>query len=304
MSGVLTVSETDVEGLPLLHRGKVRDVYQVGENQLLLVATDRLSAFDCILPTPIKYKGAVLTALSEFWFDRLKNVTENHLITANFDEMPKVIRRNENLRNRSMLVKKTKVFPVECVVRGYLEGSGWKDYQATGKVCGYDLPENLKQCDKLPEPLFTPSTKAATGHDENISFEEAEKIVGAETAAELRLRALKIYDDASRYALTRGIIIADTKFEFGADENGNILLIDEVLTPDSSRFWSAETYSPGKPQPSFDKQFVREYLETLDWNKQPPAPELPAEIAEATTQRYLKAYELLTGKKLITENYG
>ena len=298
MQEVLTVSETRIEGLPLVHRGKVRDVYDAGEQELLLVATDRLSAFDCILPTPIKHKGAVLTALSVFWFDRLKNLTKHHLLTADFDKMPEIIRRHENLRGRSMLVRKTTVFPVECVVRGYLEGSGWKDYQATGKICGHDLPKGLAQCDKLPEPIFTPSTKAAAGHDENISEAEFAKIVGSTAAAKLRPLALKIYAEAAQYALTLGIIIADTKFEFGTDENGEILLIDEVLTPDSSRFWAAETYSPGKSQPSFDKQYVREYLETLNWNKQPPAPELPAEIAEATTQRYLQAYKLLTGKDL------
>ncbi len=297
MQKVLTVSETRIEDLPLVHRGKVRDVYEAGEQILLLAATDRLSAFDCILPTPISHKGAVLTALSGFWFKRLEKLTAHHLLTADFDKMPEIVRRHESLRGRSMLVRKTKVFPVECVVRGYLEGSGWKDYQATGKVCGHELPKNLVQCDKLPEPIFTPSTKASAGHDENISETEFAKIVGA-AAAKLRAIALKIYEEAAQYALTRGIIIADTKFEFGTDENGEILLIDEVLTPDSSRFWAAETYSPGKSQPSFDKQFVREYLETLNWNKQPPAPELPAEIAEATTQRYLQAYKLLTGKDL------
>ncbi|MDQ3132506.1 MAG: phosphoribosylaminoimidazolesuccinocarboxamide synthase [Acidobacteriota bacterium] len=298
MQEVLTVSETRIEGLPLVHRGKVRDVYDAGEQELLLVATDRLSAFDCILPTPIKHKGAVLTALSVFWFDRLKNLTKHHLLTADFDKMPEIIRRHENLRGRSMLVRKTTVFPVECVVRGYLEGSGWKDYQATGKICGHKLPKGLVQCAKLPTPIFTPSTKVAAGHDENITETEFIEIVGETAAAKLRTFALNIYDEASQYALTRGIIIADTKFEFGTDENGEILLIDEVLTPDSSRFWSGETYAPGKSQPSFDKQYVREYLETLNWNKQPPAPELPAEIAEATTQRYLQAYKLLTGKDL------
>jgi len=302
MQKVLTVSETRIEGLPLVHRGKVRDVFEVGERELLLVATDRLSAFDCILPTPIKHKGAVLTALSVFWFKLLKNLTKHHLLTADFDKMPEIIRRHESLRGRSMLVRKTTVFPVECVVRGYLEGSGWKDYQATGKICGHELPKDLVQCAKLPTPIFTPSTKAATGHDENITESEFIEIVGETAAAKLRTFALNIYDEASQYALTRGIIIADTKFEFGLDEKGEILLIDEILTPDSSRFWSAETYSPGKSQPSFDKQYVREYLETLDWNKQPPAPELPAEIAEATTQRYLQAYKLLTGKDLVTES--
>lgn len=299
MTGALTVSETKIDGLPLLHRGKVRDVYDVSESELLLVATDRLSAFDCVLLTPIRYKGQVLTALSEFWFGFLKDVTKHHLITADFEKMPEIVRQNEELRGRSMLVKKTRVFPVECIARGYLEGSGWKDYQATGEICGHRLPENLRQCDKLPEPLFTPATKAATGHDENIDERRFTQILGAETAGKLRDLTLKIYQTAADYALTRGIIIADTKFEFGLDENGEILLIDEVLTPDSSRFWSVENYAPGKAQPSFDKQFVREYLETLDWNKQPPAPQLPQKIADATTDRYLSAYKLLTGKELL-----
>lgn len=304
MTGVLTVTETKIDGLPLVHRGKVRDVYEVDENRLLLVATDRLSAFDCVLPTPIKHKGAVLTALSEFWFGRIGHISDHHLITSDFDKMPEIVRRHEELRGRSTLVKKTKVFPVEAVVRGYLEGSGWKDYQATGKICGHELPAGLRQCERLPEPIFTPATKAAAGHDENITETEFVKILGAETAEKIKSLALEIYLEASQYALTRGIIIADTKFEFGLDKKGHILLIDEVLTPDSSRFWAAETYEPGHSQPSFDKQFVREYLETLDWNKQPPAPELPPEIADATTERYLEAYRLLTGKSLVSESYG
>ena len=298
MSAAKTVSETFIADLPLLHRGKVRDVYEVNERELLLVATDRISAFDCVMPTTIPRKGEVLTALSAFWFDHLSRITDNHLITTDTDKMPENIGRNENLKGRSMLVKRTKVFPVECVVRGYLEGSGWRDYQATGEICGHKLPSNLRQCEKLPEPIFTPATKAAAGHDENITEAEFAKIVGAETAEKLTLLSLEIYRAASEYALTRGIIIADTKFEFGSNEDGNILLIDEVLTPDSSRFWSTETYEPGHAQPSFDKQFVREYLETLDWNKQPPAPALPPEIVEATTERYLAAYRLLTGKEL------
>ncbi len=219
-------------------------------------------------------------------------------MTADFEKMPEAIRETEEFRGRSTLVRKTKVVPVESVVRGYLEGSGWKDYQLTGKICGHDLPGNLRQCERLPQPIFTPATKAAAGHDENITELEFVKIGGAETAAKLSSLSLKIYKEASDYALTRGIIIADTKFEFGADENGNILLIDEVLTPDSSRFWASETYAPGHSQPSFDKQFVREYLETLNWNKQPPAPALPTEIVEATTARYLDAYRILTGKEL------
>ena len=298
MTGVLTVTETKIEGLPLVHKGKVRDVYEVNVDQLLLVATDRLSAFDCVLPTPIKKKGAILTALSEFWFVQIGHLTAHHLITSEFDKMSAIVQRHEELRGRSMLVKKTKVFPVEAVVRGYLEGSGWKDYQASGKVCGHELPKNLRQCEQLSEPIFTPATKAATGHDENITEAEFVEILGAETAEKIKSLALKIYGEASEYALTRGIIIADTKFEFGADADGNILLIDEVLTPDSSRFWAVEDYQPGHAQASFDKQFVREYLETLDWNKRPPAPKLLPEIANATTKRYLEAYRLLTGKDL------
>ncbi|HEY8560054.1 MAG TPA: phosphoribosylaminoimidazolesuccinocarboxamide synthase [Pyrinomonadaceae bacterium] len=299
MSAVKTVSETSVQGLNLLHRGKVRDVYEIDAERLLLVATDRISAFDCIMPTPIPNKGRILTALSSFWFDHLERLTKHHLITSDFERMPEIVRENEDLRGRSALVKRTRVFPVECVVRGYLEGSGWKDYQATGRICGHELPAGLRQCDKLPEPLFTPATKAAEGHDENITEAEFETIVGPGQAEILRTLSLGIYREASEYALSRGIIIADTKFEFGTDADGNILLIDEVLTPDSSRFWSAETFDPGHAQPSFDKQYLREYLETLDWNKQPPAPSLPDEIVEATMQRYLAAYRLLTGKELL-----
>lgn len=298
MISAQTVLETSIEGLPLVHRGKVRDVYQVSESQLLLVATDRLSAFDSVLPTPIKHKGVVLTALSAFWFNRLADIVDHHMITADFEKMPDVIRSNEQLRGRSMLVKKTTVFPVECVVRGYLEGSGWKDYKANRSVCALDLPKGLQHCDKLHKPIFTPSTKADVGHDDNISQLEFVKIVGHDTAAELKSISKQLYSSASEYAITRGIIIADTKFEFGEDANGNILLIDEALTPDSSRFWAADSYEPGHAQASFDKQFVREYLESIGWDKQPPAPPLPDDIAEATSQRYLQAYELLTGEKL------
>lgn len=298
MATAQTLSESLIADLELVHRGKVRDVYEVDDATYLLVATDRLSAFDCILPTAIQRKGAVLTAISAFWFDKLRDITPNHLITTDTGQMPEPVRRVAELRGRSMLVKKTNVFPVECVVRGYLEGSGWKDYQATGAICGHQFPPGLKQCDRLPEPIFTPATKAAAGHDENITEERFGEIVGEEVANHLRTTSLAIYKHASEYAATRGIIIADTKFEFGTDDSGEILLIDEVLTPDSSRFWSAETYEPGHAQPSFDKQFVREYLETLDWNKQPPAPPLPTEIAAATTARYVEAYRLLTGQAL------
>jgi len=292
------VSESEVPGLKLLHRGKVRDVYEVDENTLLLVATDRLSAFDCILPTLIPQKGRVLTQLSRFWFHMLSRVVKNHLIMADTNLMPDPIRQVEELQGRSTLVRRTEVFPVECVVRGYLEGSGWKDFQATGQICGHSLPKSLKQCDRLREPIFTPSTKAEAGHDENITGLEFKSIVGAEVASFLKSTSLKLYKASSDYALSKGIIIADTKFEFGRDSDGNIILIDEVLTPDSSRFWSVETYEPGHAQASFDKQFVREYLESIDWNKQPPAPPLPADIVEATSKRYLQAYKLLTGADL------
>jgi phosphoribosylaminoimidazole-succinocarboxamide synthase len=292
------ISDSQIPNLKLLHRGKVRDVYEVDERRLLLVATDRISAFDCVLPTLIPYKGEVLTQLSKFWFARLSEITDNHLITADIGEMPEPIRDREELRGRSMLVKKAEVFAVECVVRGYLEGSAWKDYQATGKVCGHDLPRGLKHCDRLHEPIFTPATKAAVGHDDNITGLEFKSIVGAEVAAYLKSTSLKLYKAAAEFALKKGIIIADSKFEFGQDADGNIMLVDEALTPDSSRFWAADRYEPGHPQPSFDKQFVREYLETLDWDKQPPAPPLPAEVAESTSRRYLDAYELLTGETL------
>lgn len=298
MSVQSTIAQTTLPGLKLFHRGKVRDVYEVNDSRLLLVATDRLSAFDCILPTPIEKKGRVLTAISAFWFGKLEAITPNHVLSVDVDEMPEPIRSVPELRGRSTLVKRTNVFPVECVVRGYLEGSGWKDYQATGAVCGHKLRPGLRQCDKLPEPLFTPATKAAAGHDENITENQFAEIVGKETADYLKKTSLAIYAHASEYAATRGIIIADTKFEFGVGDDGQILLIDEVLTPDSSRFWSAERYEPGHAQPSFDKQFVREYLETLNWNKQPPAPPLPPEIAAATTARYVEAYRIITGQDL------
>lgn len=294
------ISDSQIPDVKLLHRGKVRDVYEVDEQRLLLVATDRISAFDCVLQTLIFQKGEVLTQLSEFWFTRLSDFIENHLITTEIDDMPEPIRGREELRGRSMMVKRTEVIPVECVVRGYLEGSGWKDYKATGKVCGHDLPRDLKQCDRLLEPIFTPATKAAVGHDDNITGLEFKNIVGAETAAYLKSTSLKLYKTAAEYALSKGIIIADTKFEFGTDKRGNILLIDEALTPDSSRFWDAKSYEPGHAQPSFDKQFVREYLETLDWDKKPPAPPLPNEVAAATSQRYLDAFSILTGRELLS----
>ena len=298
MASAQTVLETSISELPLFHRGKVRDVYEIDDEKLLLVATDRLSAFDCVLPTPIEHKGKVLTQLSAFWFDKLKNIVPNHCITADFEEMPEVVRRHEVLRGRSMLVRKAEVFPVECVVRGYLEGSGWKDYKTNKQVCGRALPPGLQHCDKLLNPIFTPATKAAQGHDDNITQVEFMQLIGHDTAAELKSISKEIYTDASEYALTCGLIIADTKFEFGRDKKGNIMLVDEVLTPDSSRFWDASKYEPGHPQLSYDKQFVREYLETLDCDKMPPAPPLPQEVAEATSRRYLQAYEKLTGNQL------
>lgn len=301
MTTASTLSQTNADGLDLISRGKVRDIYNVTDKEYLLVATDRISAFDCILPTPISHKGRVLTQLSAFWFKRLEDIVPNHLITADFDKMPENVRKYPELRGRSMLVKKAKVFPVECVVRGYLEGSGWKDYLANRTVCGRDLPPGLKHCDKLLNPIFTPATKAVSGHDDNITQVEFMQQVGHDTAAELKRISKELYNEASRYALEKGIIIADTKFEFGTDSKGNIMLVDEVLTPDSSRFWDAAKYEPGHSQASLDKQFVREYLETLDWDKTDPAPPLPDEIAAATSARYIAAYELLTGSKFSIE---
>jgi phosphoribosylaminoimidazole-succinocarboxamide synthase len=294
-----TLLQTSLSDLALIRRGKVRDVYAIDDERLLIVATDRISAFDCVLPTPIERKGEVLTALSQFWFDQLSHVVGNHLLTSDIDQMPETVRRHkEVLARRSMLVRRAEVFPVECVVRGYLVGSGWKDYLRTGEVCGHKLPTGLVESAELPEPLFTPSTKAEQGHDENISEAQVRDIVGAETTELLRNTSLRLYTEARNYARERGIIIADTKFEFGVDKNGSLTLVDEVLTPDSSRFWPANQYVPGRSQPSFDKQFVRDYLETLDWEKKPPAPAIPPDVAKATTARYVEAYRLLAGKEL------
>lgn len=298
MTGVTSIFESKVPELHLLHRGKVRDVYEIDGERILLVASDRISAFDCILPTLIPSKGVVLTQISAFWFDRLKSIVKNHLITVDADKITEIPAGHDELRGRSTLAWKTQVFPVECVVRGFIEGSAWKDYLATGSICGHKLPSGLQQCDMLPEPIFTPATKAATGHDVNIDFELFCDLVGPETGRFLRDISLELYTAASMFASQIGIIIADTKFEFGRGRDGNILLIDEALTPDSSRFWAADTYEPGRAQPSFDKQFVREYLERLDWDKTDPAPPLPPEIAAATSARYLEAFELLTGKPL------
>jgi phosphoribosylaminoimidazole-succinocarboxamide synthase len=289
--------ELDLPGMKKVKSGKVREIFDLG-NRLLFVATDRISAFDCVMPNGIPRKGEVLTQLSFFWFDLLAKVTANHLAGGAGDPLPPELARfSEALARRSMIVKKARPLAIECVVRGYLAGSGWKDYQKTGCVCGIKLPTGLQNSCRLPAPVFTPATKAESGHDENISFEEACRIVGADVAEKARDLTLKTYCCAADYALKRGIIIADTKFEFGLHE-GKLILIDEVLTPDSSRFWPADQYEPGRNQPSFDKQFVRDYLETLSWNKQPPAPALPAEVIAKTTEKYLEAYQRLTGKAL------
>lgn len=290
--------KTDFNDLELHASGKVRDVYRIGNDRLLFIATDRISAFDYVLATGIPHKGQVLTQISLFWFDFLADVVPNHLVTADVDQYPPEVRKYaDQLRGRSMLVQRAEMFPVECVVRGYISGSAWKEYKATGKVCGIELPTGLKESDAFPEPIFTPATKAVTGHDENISFAEMCKIVGDEDAHVLRDLTLKVYKKAAAYARERGIIIADTKFEFGRTGKG-ITLADEVLTPDSSRFWPADKYIPGRSQESYDKQYVRDYLEEIHWNKQPPAPALPAEVARRTSEKYLEAYTKLTGRKL------
>lgn len=290
--------ETELTPLTLYARGKVRDIYSLGE-QLLLVATDRISAFDHVLATGIPGKGKVLTQLSLFWFDFLRDVVPNHLITADVNKYPRELaEHSDELEGRSMLVKRAQMFPVECVVRGYLSGSGWKDYQATGSVCGIRLPAGLRESDKLPEPIFTPASKSLDGeHDINISFDEMVTRVGAHNAERLRDLTLAIYKKASDYAEKRGVILADTKFEFGSAAEG-IILADEVLTPDSSRFWPRDQYKPGGAQPSFDKQFVRDYLESIRWNKQAPAPALPADVVSRTQEKYLEAFRLLTGASL------
>ena len=288
---------TDLPGVELRHRGKVRDVYDLGD-RLLIIATDRVSAFDVVLPNGVPTKGTMLTQLSSFWFDKLGHIIGNHLISTNPEEYPEPLPRfADQLRGRSQYVYKADRFDVECVVRGYLIGSGWKDYQATGSVCGIELPPGLRQADRLPELIFTPATKADTGHDENISFDVMAKIVGADWAAQLHEVSLRLYTEAAAFAAERGIIIADTKFEFGLVD-GELILIDEVLTPDSSRFWPAAQYAPGQSPPSYDKQFVRDYLQTLDWDKTPPGPELPGEIISRTAAKYAEAYLVLTGQPL------
>jgi phosphoribosylaminoimidazole-succinocarboxamide synthase len=290
--------QTDFPDLTLHSSGKVRDIYELGSDQLLFIASDRISAFDYILATGIPHKGRVLTQISLFWFDFLADLVPNHLITADVDKYPAAVRKYADvLRGRSMLVRRAEMFPVECVVRGYISGSAWKEYKASGKVCGISLPSGLTESAQLPEPIFTPATKATSGHDENISFDEMCKIVGVETASHLRDLTLRVYKKAATYALHRGIIIADTKFEFGRTPQG-VTLADEVLTPDSSRFWPADKYAPGRPQDSYDKQYVRDYLEQIHWNKQPPAPALPQDVARRTSEKYLEAYLQLTGHKL------
>ena len=290
--------QTDFPELELYASGKVRDVYRLDNERLLFVATDRISAFDYVLATGIPHKGRVLTQISLFWFDFLKDIVPNHVITADVKLYPASLQPYASqIYGRSMVVMRGEMFPVECVVRGYLSGSGWKEYKASGRVCGIELPAGLKESDRLPQPLFTPATKATTGHDINISFEDMCKIVDPELSRQLRDVSLKIYQKAADYALQRGIIIADTKFEFGLTANG-ITLADEVLTPDSSRFWPADKYQPGQAQESYDKQYVRDYLEEIRWNKQPPAPALPPEVARHTSEKYLQAYRQLTGREL------
>ena len=289
------IRETNFAGISPLARGKVRDIYDLGD-KLLIVATDRLSAFDVVMPTPIPDKGRVLTQLSLFWFDKLRDIIPNHVLSATDFPAP-FDQYNDALAGRSMIVRKTQPLPIECVARGYLSGSGWKEYQTSGKVCGVQIPAGLKESDKLPEPIFTPATKAASGHDENIPFERAAEIIGEPLAEKIRSVTLEIYRRAAAYAEPRGILLADTKFEFGL-LNGELLWIDEALTPDSSRFWPAAQYKPGGPQPSFDKQYVRDYLEQLRWPKTPPGPELPPEVVAGTRAKYREAYRILVGREL------
>lgn len=289
---------TGFKDLPLFKRGKVRDVYDLGD-KLLIVSTDRISCFDVVLPTAIPYKGKVLTQLSLFWFEFTKNIIPNHLISADAADFPNELQKYKDiLEGRSMLVRKTKPFPVECVARGYLSGSGWKEYQATQSICGIKLPAGLRESDKLPQAIFTPSTKEDVGHDINVTQGYIEDKIGKGTAKKLKDTSISLYEAASGYAQKKGVIIADTKFEFGI-YNDKVMLIDEVLTPDSSRFWPADEYRPGKVSPSFDKQFVRDYLETVGWDKTPPGPELPPEIVKKTYEKYLKIFYLITGKDLL-----
>jgi phosphoribosylaminoimidazole-succinocarboxamide synthase len=293
----MAIVQTDLAGLRLKGRGKVRDIYDLGEH-LLIIASDRLSAFDVVLPTPIPNKGKVLTQLSEFWFAHFTDLVPNHLVSTRLEDFPPEVQRHRaEVQGRSMLVRRATVFPIECVVRGYLAGSGLKDYQQTGAVCGVRLPPGLRESDPLPEPIFTPATKAETGHDENISEAEAGRRIGADNIARLRDISIALYRGAAAYAAGRGIIVCDTKFEFGVID-GRIALVDEVLTPDSSRFWPADQYNPGKPQPSYDKQYVRDYLERIGFNKRPPGPALPPDVVQATSAKYVEALTRLTGLPL------
>lgn len=296
------VMETNLPTLELLARGKVRDIYAIDAENMLIVTTDRLSAFDVIMPAPMPGKGEVLTRVARFWFDRLEDVIPNHFSSMTLDDLPLSDVEKQMLSQRSMLVRRLKPLPVEAIVRGYLIGSGWKDYQENGSLCGIELPVDLRLADKLPEPIFTPSTKAEVGdHDMNISFEQMEQQIGTALAEQVRDVSLTLYQRAAAYALQRGIIIADTKFEFGLDENNELVLIDEILTPDSSRFWPVDQYQPGQNPPSFDKQFVRDYLETLDWDKTSPGPELPAEIIAKTVAKYQEVASLLIPERTLIE---
>jgi phosphoribosylaminoimidazole-succinocarboxamide synthase len=294
----MALFESNLKSLKRIGRGKVRDIYAVNDDKMMIVVSDRLSAFDVVLPDPIPDKGRVLNELANFWFDKLRDVVPNHLTGIDPESVVKGEEEKAQVRGRAIVVKKLKPLPVEAVVRGYIIGSGWKDYQASGKICGIELPKGLKQAQKLPEPIFTPATKAESGHDENISFERMCEIVGKEVGEKVKEVSIRLYKEASEFAATRGIIIADTKFEFGLDDKGSLVLIDEVLTADSSRFWPADQYRVGISPPSYDKQFVRDYLETLDWDKTPPAPKLPADVIARTSAKYREALEKLAGKKL------
>ena len=293
----MTLYESKIKSLPRLGKGKVRDIYAVGQDKMLIVTSDRLSAFDVVLSDPIPDKGRVLNEMANFWFERLGHIVPNQLTGIDPESVVAGDERTQ-VRGRSVVVKKLNPLPIEAVVRGYIIGSGWKDYQRSGRICGIELPKDLQQAQKLPEPIFTPATKAESGHDENISFEEVEKLIGAELARRVRDVSIRLYKEASDYAASRGIIIADTKFEFGLDGKNELVLIDEVLTADSSRFWPRDSYRVGVSPPSYDKQFVRDYLETLDWNKEPPAPKLPADVIARTSEKYREALQRLTGRTL------
>ncbi len=294
--------ETSIKSLKRIHQGKVRDIYDIDANTMLLVSTDRLSAFDVILPTGIANKGAMLTQMANFWFEKLKNVVPNHLTGIDPNSVVTDVAEQAQLGSRAVVVKKLKALPIEAIVRGYLVGSGWKEYKAKGTVCGISLPAGLQEASKLPTPLFTPSSKAAVGeHDENITLQQSADLIGKEMAAQVAKVAIALYEQAAEYALTRGIIIADTKFEFGLDADGVLHVMDEVLTPDSSRFWPAESYKVGTNPPSYDKQYVRDWLESIGWNKSPPAPTLPSDVSQRTSEKYMEAFEKLTGKKLLVD---